>query len=78
MSNYEQLRTIDDEKHQNHFNRLRPDMQKRRTSINSAPIVKKYEEKGDIRHEPPPSTTKSNNFHTITLNHSTVARNNRI
>ena len=78
MSKYTELRTIHDEKHQNHFDRLRLDMQRRRTSINSAPIVKKYEEKGDIRHEPPPSTTKSINFHTITLNHSTVARNNRI
>lgn len=78
MTNHAELRTLHDENHKNHFDRLRLDMQRKRTAINSAPIVRKYEEKGDIRHEPLPSTTKLNNFHTITLNHSTVARNNRI
>lgn len=75
---YQELRTLHDDKHKNYFDRLRLEMQTRRTKINSAPTVKKYEEKGDIRHEPQPSTTKFINFHTITLNSSTVPNNRRI
>ena len=51
MSNYNQLRTLHDEKHQNHFDRQRLKQQKERTKINSQPTVKKYEEKGNINHE---------------------------
>ena len=73
---FEQLRALHDDKHKNHFDRLRLRMQKDRTKINSAPAVKKYEDKGDINHEPPIKTVKPVNYHGITLNHSTITRNN--
>ena len=73
---YERLRTIHDDKHTNYYDRLRLKAQKERTIVNSAPTVKKYEEKGSIVHEPPAKTAKPINFHSITLNHSTVPRNN--
>lgn len=81
---YEQKRTIHDDKRMNHYDRLQLKMQKERTRINSAPTIKKYEDKGNIRHEPLPSTTqnvilgrngnspKKLNFHTYSLNHSVI------
>lgn len=75
---YEQRRTIRDDKHKNHFDHLQQYMQRERTRINSAPAVKKYYEKGNIFHEPPPRTNKPINFHSITLNHSTVPINIKI
>lgn len=73
---FEQLRVLHDEKHKNYFDRLRLSMQKERTKINSAPVVKKYEAKGNINHEPPIRTVKPVNYHEIALNHSTITRNN--
>ena len=73
---YERLRTIHDDKHMNYYDRLRLKAQKERTIVNSAPTVKKYEAKGSIVHEPPPKTAKPINFHSITLNHSVVTKNN--
>ena len=45
MTNYAELRTLHDEKHKNYFDRLRLDIQRRRTDVNSVPIVKKYKGK---------------------------------
>lgn len=75
-NNYEQLRTLHDDKHMNYYDRLRLKAQKERTIINSAPTIKKMEERGCIFHEPPPKTAKPINFHSIALNHSVVPRNN--
>ncbi len=69
---YEQKRTLHDENRRNHYDRLQLKMQKERTRINSGPTVKKYEDKGNIQHEPQVSTTKKINFHTYSLNHSVV------
>ena len=71
-TSFEQKRTLHDDKRMNHYDRLQLKMQKERTRINSAPIVKKYEDKGNIQHEPQISTTKKLNFHTYSLNHSVV------
>lgn len=76
MSNYEQRRTLHDDKHQNHFDKQRLKQQKERTRINSQPTVKKYEEKGNINHDPLVKTTKPLNYHLLTLNHSTISMNN--
>lgn len=73
--NYEQARTLHDDKHMNHYDRLQRDMQRKRTVINSAPTLTKYTEKGNINHEPPIKTTAPN-YHSTTLNHSVVTRNN--
>ena len=73
---WEQLRTIHDEKHKNYFDKLRLSMQKERTKINSAPVIKKYEVRGNINHEPPIKTVRPLNYHSISLNHSTITRNN--
>ena len=75
---YEQLRAVHDSKHKNYFNHLQLHMQKNRTKINSAPIVKKYEDKGNIQHEPHPKTVKAVNYHSSALNHSVVPMNARI
>lgn len=77
-TSYEQKRTIHDDKRMNHYDRLQLKMQKERTRINSAPTVKKYEDKGSIQHEPQVSTTKKLNFHTYSLNHSVVPRCDKI
>lgn len=61
-TSYEQKRTIHDDKRMNHYDRLQLKMQKERTRINSAPTVKKYEDKGSIQHEPQVSTTKKIEF----------------
>lgn len=75
---YEQKRTLRDENRMNHYDRLQLKMQKERTRINSAPTVKKYEDKGNIQHEPQVSTTKKMNFHTFSLNHSVVPKCSKI
>ena len=75
-NSFKQLRVLHDEKHKNHFDRLRLSMQKERTKMNSAPVVRKYEEKGNINHEPPIRTNKPINYHGISLNHSTITKNN--
>mgnify|MGYP006894178069 FL=1 len=75
---YEQLRAVHDSKHKNYFNHLQLHMQKNRTKINSAPIVKKYDDKGNIQHEPNPKTVKAVNYHSSALNHSVVPMNARI
>ena len=69
---FEQKRALHDDSRRNHYDRLQLKMQKERTRINSAPTVKKYEDKGNIQHEPQVSTTKKINFHTYSLNHSVV------
>ena len=69
---FEQKRTLHDSNRMNHYDRLQLKMQKERTRINSGPTVKKYEDKGNIQHEPQVSTTKKINFHTYSLNHSVV------
>lgn len=76
MSNYNQLRTLHDENHQNHFDRQRLKQQKERTKINSQPTVKKYEEKGNINHESTIKTNKPVNYHMLSLNHSIITMNN--
>lgn len=73
---YEQKRAIHDEKRMNHYDRLSREMQKKRTDITTSPTIKKYDNKGSIQHEPQTSTTKKMNFHTYTLNHSVVTKNN--
>lgn len=78
FTSFEQLRTVHDDKRMNHYDRLQLHMQKERTRINSAPTVKKYEDKGNISHEPIPPTTKKINFHTYSLNHSVIPINQRI
>lgn len=87
---YEQRRAIRDDKRMNHYDRLQLKMQKERTKINSAPTIKKYEDKGDIRHESPPKTTQNVilgtnrsypqklNYHTYSLNHSIIPMNQKI
>ena len=62
---FEQKRAIHDNKRMNHYDRLQLKMQKELTKINSGPTVKKYEDKGNIQHEPQVSTTKKVNFHTF-------------
>ena len=69
---FEQKRALHDDSRRNYYDRLQLKMQKERTRINSAPTVKKYEDKGNIQHEPQVSTTKKLNFHTYSLNHSVV------
>ena len=49
MSVINQMRTVHDDKHKNYFDRLQLTMQKNRTKINSAPTVKCYNEKGNIK-----------------------------
>ena len=73
---FRQLRVLHDEKHKNYFDRLRLSMKKERTKINSAPTVKKCESKGNINHDAPIKTVKPTNYHKITLNHSTITKNN--
>lgn len=55
---FQQRRTIRDDKRMNFYDRLQLEMQKERTRINSAPIIKKRDLKGTINHEKPPITTK--------------------
>ena len=69
---FEQKRALHDDNRRNYYDKLQLKMQKERTRINSAPTVKKYEDKGNIQHEPQVSTTKKLNFHTYSLNHSVV------
>ncbi len=73
---FERRRTLHDSKHQNYFDRQRLKQQKERTRKNSAPTVKKFEEKGCINHELPPKTAQPLNFHMLSLNHSVVTKNN--
>lgn len=67
---FEQKRTLQDSKKMNYYDRLRLQMQKERTRINSSPIIRKYNFKGSINHEKAQITTKKMNYHTYTLNHS--------
>lgn len=68
---FEQKRTLQDSKKMNYYDRLRLQMQKERTRINSSPIIRKYNFKGSINHEKAQITTKKKkNYHTYTLNHS--------
>ena len=76
--NYEERRTLHDDKHKNHFDHLQLHMQRERTRINSGPTVKIINGKGSINHEELPNTTKPINFHSISLNHSTVPCNKKI
>lgn len=73
---YEQLRTVHDENRNNHYDRLQRKMQKERTKINSAPTITKYEDRGNINHEPPIKSVRPVNYHTITLNHCSITKNN--
>ena len=77
--NYEQARTIHDEKHKNYFDKLQQEMQRKRTAaINSLPTIPKYTQRGDINHEPRRKTCDPNNFHSQALNHSVIPRHDRI
>ena len=83
---YEQIKTpnsydlaslrsyVHDNKRMNYYDHLQYNAQKERTKINSAPTIKKYATKGDIRHEPQTPTTKPVNYHTYALNHSVVTK----
>lgn len=71
-------RTLRDDHRMNYYDRLQLNMQRERTRINSAPIIKKRDLKGSINHEPPMITTKKLNFHTYSLNHSVVPINSKI
>ena len=75
---FEQKRTLRDSNKMNYYDRLRLQMQKERTRINSSPIIKKYNLKGSINHEKAQITTKKMNYHTYTLNHSVVPNNSKI
>lgn len=75
---FQQRRTIRDDKRMNFYDRLQLEMQKERTRINSAPIIKKRDLKGTINHEKPTITTKKLNYHTYSLNHSVVPINSKI
>ena len=75
---FQQRRTIRDDKRMNFYDRLQLEMQKERTRINSAPIIKKRDLKGTINHEKPPITTKKLNYHTYSLNYSVVPINSKI
>ena len=75
---FEQKRTLQDSNKMNYYERLRLQMQKERTRINSSPIIKKYNLKGSINHEKAQITTKKMNYHTYTLNHSVVPNNSKI
>ena len=71
--NYEQARTIHDDKHKNYYDKLQQDMQRKRTAnISSIPTVPKYTKRGDINHEQPRKTTDPRNFRTQSLNHSVI------
>ena len=75
---FAQRRTLRDSNKMNYYERLRLQMQKERTRINSSPIIKKYNLKGSINHEKAQITTKKMNYHTYTLNHSVVPNNSKI
>ena len=75
---FEQKCTLRDSNKMNYYDRLRLQMQKERTRINSSPIIKKYNLKGSINHEKAQITTKKMNYHTYTLNHSVVPNNSKI
>ena len=70
LRSYEQKRAM-------HYDHLQYNAQKERTKINSAPTIKKYNAKGDIRHESQTPTTKPVNYHTYALNHSVVTKSQR-
>ena len=74
LRSYEQKRAMHDDKRMNYYDHLQYNAQKERTKINSAPTIKKYATKGDIRHEPQTPTTKPVNYHTYALNHSVVTK----
>ena len=74
---YEQKRAMHDDKRMNYYDHLQYNAQKERTKINSAPTIKKYNAKGNIRHEPQTPTTKPVNYHTYALNHSVVTKSQR-
>ena len=77
--NYEQARTIHDDKHKNYYDKLQQEMQRKRTAtISSMPTVQKYTKRGDINHEPPQKTVKQINYHAQALNHSIIAQHDRI
>ena len=77
LRSYEQKRAIHDDKRMNYYDHLQYNAQKERTKINSAPTIKKYNTKGDIRHESQTPTTKPVNYHTYALNHSVVTKSQR-
>lgn len=78
-TNYKELRTLHDSDHQNHFDRLRKQMQRSRTRLNSAPIVKKYTTKGNIKSKQNDiKTCKPLNYHSISLVHSITPINIKI
>lgn len=76
--NYKQARTVHDSKRKNYFDNLQQQMQQQRTAITSKPTLTKYYERGNINHEPPRKTTDPSNFHTQSLNHSTILIRDKI
>ena len=67
LRSYEQKRAVHDNKRMNYYDHLQYNAQKERTKINSAPTIKKYTTKGDIRHEPQTPTTKSLSRYKISI-----------
>ena len=75
--NYAQARTLHDDKHENYFDKLHQHMQEKRLAITTKPTLTKYNERGNINHEQPRKTTDPYNYHSQTLNHSSIPLNNR-
>lgn len=74
-----QRRAYKDKDGKTYFNYLEKHMRANRTNINSAPTIKKYEDKGNIIHEPPPITTSLHRYRRYnSINHSSVPNNFRI
>lgn len=77
-TSFEARRAIHDDKHKNYYDYLQQNAQRERTRLNSAPTIRKYSDRGNIFHEPQIKTNKPVNFHSISLNHSTVPCNRKI